>query len=221
MKTVLTSRTWVPALLATLLCACTGSRIHSQVTGFHELPPSLDQRSFAVVPFPEQQGSLSHQSYARQLQAQLQAHGMRPSTLEQADVVALLSYSIDDGRERLHSYPVYGTTGVYTSTRVVTHTDGSRSTYVTNVPVTGAIGTATSSQTEYTRRLKLELLDRAAWQRGELQQKAEFTLTSRGENGDLNRVMPTLIQALFKGFPGTNGQTVEVRLPLPKVETLQ
>ena len=52
-------------------------------------------------------------------------------------------------------------------------------------------------------------------------QKGEFTLTSRGELGDLNRIMPTLIQSLFRAFPGTNGQSVDVRLTLPKVETLQ
>lgn len=221
MNTLATGRAAIAALSALLLCACVGNRIHSQVTGYHDLPPSLSTLSFAVVPFPEQQGSLSFQSFAKQLRAELEAQGMQPATPETADVVALLSYSIDDGRERLHSYPVYGTTGVYTSTRVVTHPDGSRSTYVTNVPVTGAIGTATSSQTEYTRRLKLELLDRAAWQKGDLVQKGEFTLTSRGELGDLNRIMPTLIQSLFRAFPGTNGQSVDVRLTLPKVETLQ
>lgn len=208
------------SLIAGLLSACAGNRLVSQVTSFHELP--ADKRpSFAVVPFEEQRGTLAFKRYAQQLSAQLQAQGFEEVPVEQADVVALLSYSIDDGRERLYSYPVYGTTGVYTTTRTVTNADGSQSTHVTNVPITGAVGTATTSRTEYTRRLKLELLDRAKWQKGELVQQAEISLTSRGETGDLTRLMPTLIQSLFRNFPGPNGQTVEVSLPLPEVPSAE
>ena len=141
--------------------------------------------------------------------------------MDQADWVVLLQYHVDDGRERVYSYPVWGHAGYGTARVTYVDGEGNRRSAITYVPITAQIGQETRSETEYTRRLQLEILDRPAWQEGKVQKLLETVLTSRGNVGDLPTMMPTLIDALFQQFPGPNGQPTKVSVKPRPVEAVE
>jgi hypothetical protein len=41
----------------------------------------------------------------------------------------------------------------------------------------------------------------------------EGRAVSRGEEPDMMVIMPYLVEALFKDFPGNNGETISVQIP--------
>lgn len=211
----------LPLLLAAGLSGCFLQRVNANVTSFHQLPADLQSHSFAVVPYEQQQDSLMFAHYADEIAAQLKQRGLQQAPMDQADWVVLLQYHVDDGRERVYSYPVWGHAGYGTARVTYVDGEGNRRSAITYVPITAQIGQETRSETEYTRRLQLEILDRPAWQEGKVQKLLETVLTSRGNVGDLPTMMPTLIDALFQQFPGPNGQPTKVSVKPRPVEAVE
>jgi hypothetical protein len=164
-----------------------------------------------MVPFKEQEGSLEHKAYEQVVRQELNAKGLREAALEHAEVVVFLSYGIDTGKEVVSSYPIIGQTGVssgYTHGTVQSY--GGYGTYsgtTTYTPTYGAVGTGVKSHTEYTRFLRVDLLDKKALAEANIKKLYEAKVVSRGSSGQLPAVLPTMIKALFEDFPGKSAST--------------
>ena len=197
-------------LLASALSGC-AMFLRSQIAVFHDLPQGVAGTTYAMVPFKEQEGSLEYKAYEQAARLELNANGFRETTLEQAEVVVFLSYGIDTGREVVLSYPIIGQTGVSSSSTYGTvQSYGGYGTYsgtTTYTPTYGVVGTGVTSRTEYTRFLRLDLLDRKNLAEGKIKKLYEGKVVSRGSSGQLPAVLPTMIKALFEDFPGKSGST--------------
>ena len=198
----------IALVLASQLTAC-AFLIHSNISVFHELPEGVTGVTYASIPFKEQEGSLEHKSYEQALKRELNARGFREAPLEQADTVIFFSYGIDSGKEIVESYPIIGQTGVSSS-----HTFGTLQSYgnygtysgtTTYTPTYGIVGSGATSRTEYSRFLKVDVLDKKALIENKVRKLYEAKVTSRGSLGELSAVLPTMVKALFEEFPGKSG----------------
>lgn len=197
-------------VFVTLLSGCAGF-IRSNISVFHEIPPTFTGTTYAVIPFKEQEGSLEHKTYERAVKRELDAKGFREAPIENAEVVIFVSYGIDTGKEVIESYPIIGQTGVSSSHSYGTlQSYGSYGTYsgtTTYTPTYGVVGSGVTSSTEYTRFLKLDILDKKALTEKQIKKLYEAKVVSRGSSGQLSAVLPTMIKALFEDFPGKSGST--------------
>jgi hypothetical protein len=201
-------------LIATvLLGALSGcaTLLRSQVAVFHQLPKDLSGTTYVMIPFKEQEGSLEYKAYEEAVRQELNAKGFRETTVDQAQVAVFLAYSIDTGREVVSSYPIIGQTGVSSSSTYGTvQSYGSYGTYsgtTTYTPTYGVVGTGVTSQTEYMRVLRLDIVDKHALAEGNIKKLYEGKVVSSGYSGQLVQVLPTMIKVLFEDFPGQNGST--------------
>lgn len=202
---------WLTLIVCVILLSGCAGFIQSDVSVFHEIPPTFTGTTYAMIPFKEQEGSLEHKNYERAVKSELDAKGFREAPIENAEVVIFLSYGIDTGKEVVESYPIIGKTGVSSSHSYGTvQSYGSYGTYsgtTTYKPTYGVVGTSVTSSTEYTRFLKLDILDRKALTEKQIKKLYEVKVFSRGSSGQLPAVLPTMIKALFEEFPGKSGST--------------
>jgi len=198
------------ALCVSILSGCAGF-VKSQISVFHETPQGFSGITYAMVPFKDQEGSLEHKAYEQTVRQELNTKGFRETSLESADVVVFLSYGIDTGREIASSYPIIGQTGVSSShTYGTIQSYGSYGTYsgtTTYTPTYGVVGTGVTSHTQYTRFLKLDVLDKISLAESKIKKLYEGKVVSRGSSSQMSAVLPTMIKALFEDFPGKSGST--------------
>ncbi len=206
-------------LSLTLITGCAGM-VQSNVAVFHELPTVMTKVKYAAIPLKDQQGSLEHKSYEKLIKEELGKRGFVEAPVNEADVVMFFSYGIDSGKEIISSYPIFGRTGTsssYTSGTVTSY--GNYATYsgtTYNNPTYGVVGSRVSSDTRYTRFLKVEFLESLALEKGDVKKIYEAKVLSSGSSNQITVVMPTMIRALFEDFPGKSGSTRKTTSPLVK-----
>lgn len=189
-------------LIATvLLGALSGcALLKSQVVVFHQLPKDFSGTTYAIIPFKEE--SLEHKAYEEAVRQELNATGFRETTLDQAETVVSLAYGIDAGRRVVSSYPIIGQTSATECS-----TGLRRSDQPCNWPTYGVVGTRVESQTEYTRVLILDIVDKRALVEGNIKKLYEGKVVSSGFSDQLVKVLPKMVKALFEDFPGQSGST--------------
>ncbi len=79
----------------------------------------------------------------------------------------------------------------------------------TYTPEYGVTGFVPISVTQYSRVLRVEIVNRAASPTEKPQRVYQADVISVGTSGTLARVMPAMIEGLFEAFPGQTGQTRE------------
>jgi hypothetical protein len=198
------------ALLANALTGC-GMLLRSQIAVFHDLPEAFSGTTFTMLPLKDQEGSLEHKTYEQAVRQELNAKGFKDSPLEQAEVVVVLFYGIDTGKQIVSSYPIIGQTGVASSSTFGTvQRYGGLGTYsgtTTYTPRYGVVGTDVTSHTQYTRFLNVDLLDKKTLAEGKIKKLYEAKVVSTGSSSQLPAVLPTMVKALFEDFPGKSGST--------------
>lgn len=214
-----TLRIVVCALSVALLSGCAGF-IRSDVAVFHQLGDSPTPTIYVFVPLKDQENSLEYKTYAALMRQELRKHQYREATAqEKPDVLIAFNYGIDRGRQKLESIPIFGQTGVSSSTTYGTLSTygnyGSYSGTTTHTPTYGVVGSSTVSRTEYSRGLWLYIVDANSIGTEKLNVLYEGNVKSAGSSSQLSRVMPVMIQALFKSFPGKSGATRTETSPLP------
>lgn len=188
-------RLLVSCILMMVLGACQ-PRLRADVTRFYSLPPIAAGQSFAIAPETAQASDLEFQHNSALLSGALQGRGFYPaSAYTGADLIAVLHYG-----------------NVGSHTEIYTEPGG---------PGWGRPGwwghpypPEVSSYTYYSQFVDVALFDGPAWRAG--QQHMLYQARALTESGvrDLNVSMPYLLRALFSDFPGLNGQTVRVVVPL-------
>ena len=166
---------------------------------FHQLPNDLSGTTYVMIPFKEQEGSLQHKAYEEVVRQELNAQGFRETTLNQAQTVVFFAYGIDKGKEVVSSYPIFGRTGVIF--------DGTPQGHGFYEPTYGVVGTRETRQTEYTRVLRLVIVDKQSLAERNIRKLYEGKVVSSGFSDQLVQVLPKMVKALFEDFPGQSGAT--------------
>ena len=202
------------ALLAMAGCA---TPFRADVARFQALPAPQGQ-TFIVQPVdPSNQGSLEFQSYAQLVSQRLAQQGFRPAAdARSANLVVMLDYGVDNGRERIRSTPGfggfgggygpwgYGGFGRFGYGRHPFY-------YGWNDPWLGGGYTDVSSYTVYTSFLDMRI-NRAA----DGQSLFEGSAKARSRDDNLTYLVPNLVEAMFTGFPGNSGEEIRITIPPPE-----
>ena len=204
------------AVLPFLLGAC-ASTIRSEVTAFQQWPADAGGRSFAFMHNTGDAQDLERQNYENLVRLQLLKIGLRdPAPGETAQLKVRVDYSINarDVRviETVLVDPWYGTPwygpGYYSP-----YWGWPGYGHPFYGPMWPSMPVARQQERRFTafdRQLKVKVIDAAS-------QKAWYdaTVRSSGEKGRLTEVMPYLVDAAFRDFPGPNGtpRVIEAKIP--------
>lgn len=203
------------AALPLLLSGC-ASTLRSEVTAFHQWPVAASGSSFAFEHRDGDAQNLQRQSYENLVRLKLLQLGLRdPGAGETPQLNVRVDYGIS-GRdvrvvETVLVDPWYGTPwmgpGFYSPYWGIPGFG-----YPFYGPMGPAMPVAREQQRRYTvfhRELKIRIAEAGGstpWY--------DVTVRSDGEQGNLAAVMPYLIEAAFKDFPGPNGvpRVVEMKM---------
>ena len=205
------------ALLALSGCQ-TGFR--SNVTRFQQLPAPTGQTFTIVADNPRLNGGLEFGEYAAHVSRKLSENGFKPiANRAEAQLIVHMDYEVDRGRERIQStgfiddpfwsgpygYGWGGWRGGFYGRRFY---PGFYDPFLFGPGFGGGV----RSYTVYTSELRLRI-DRANGG-GRL---FEGTARAQSLSNRLTYLVPNLIEAMFKDFPGYSGETIKVTIaPEPR-----
>ena len=204
------------AALPFALAGC-ASTIRSEVTAFHQWPADAGGRSFAFSHNAGDAQDLERQNHENLVRLQLLKIGLRdPAPGETAQLKVRVDYSINARDVRVietvlvdpwFGSPWYGP-GYYNP-----YWGWPGYGHPFYGPRWPAMPVARQQERRFTtldRQLKVKIVDAAS-------QKAwyDVTVRSTGEKGNLVEVMPYLVDAAFRDFPGPNGtpRVIEAKVP--------
>lgn len=204
-------------ILSALISGC-ATKIRSEVTSFHQWPDNMSGRSFSFVHQDDEAKSLERQSYENLLRTELLKLGLvEQTTGAPAQLAVRLDYRITGRDVRIIETvlvdPWYGTPwygpGFYNP---YWGWHGYGPSYYG--PMWPSMPVAREQSRRYSifqRELRIRISDYAS-------EKTWFEVTARseGEQGNLAIVMPYLVQAAFKEFPGTTGVPRVIDVPFKK-----
>ncbi len=203
------------AALPLLLSGC-ASTLRSEVTAFNQWPAAATGSSFAFEHRDGDEQNLERQTYENLVRLKLLQLGLRdPAAGETPKLNVRVDYS-NSGRdvrvvETVLVDPWYGTPwmgpGFYSPYWGMPGFG-----YPFYGPMGPAMPVAREQQRRYTvfhRELKIRIAEA-----GDSKPWYDVTVRSDGEQGNLAAVMPYLIDAAFKDFPGPNGvpRMVEMKM---------
>ena len=229
--------------LASLALSACAPGLNTRVSRYQAAQIPANQ-TFYVVP-AQGQPTNEFYRYAAMVSQQLQAQGHRPAGAPQvADMLVRLSYDVDEGRtervgESAYGYgdPFYDSRcgggayygrspvfdprwGVYYGRPYWSRWGGIPYYYGWDDPYWygrgyggwGAYGGIPIREyTVYKSRLDMDIVRRA-----DGAPLFEGHAQARSQTDELDRLVPNLIQAMFTGFPGRNGETVRITVPAPR-----
>ncbi|HEX6603316.1 MAG TPA: DUF4136 domain-containing protein [Sphingomicrobium sp.] len=196
------------------LSAC-ASTLNTTVSRYQAMPAPQGQ-TFFVVPGEGMaaMGGLEFQNYATLVAQQMQARGYTPaSSPKTASMIVQFGYGVDHGQVRVVEDPFarsrYGYGGLgygpFYYPRFY-RGFGSPFYYGWNDPFW--YGSGIDSYVEYHSQVDLHI--RAA---GTGQPLFDGRAQARSQTNRLDVVVPSLVEAMFAGFPGRSGETVKITIP--------
>ena len=204
-------RLFVAALAAVVLAACASPKyVVSDVTRFHTLPAAPSGQTFVIATLDADQGqSLAYHQYADDVTGKLVAMGLKPFSgpIEGADYVVTLKYSVrgptpdvqsrNDGNWAVGAgfggrhFGGWGSWG-------------------------GPYDNYTDTKQLFMRQVEVDIYRGATYNTPKKERVFEGHALSAGQNGQIEPVMPYILDALFKNFPGRSGDTERVSIEVPK-----
>ena len=181
--------------------------VRSTVTVFHILDYGERGPSFAFIELPGQHDDLEYATYRDLIRSHLMAVGWVETSPAQALRLVTFSYAIDQGRVATVHVPIWGETGVASTTTTGTYGYGMYSGTTTYTPTYGVTGTMPINVAQYSRVLRVEIANRPIDAGAAAKRVYQADVVSVGRSGTLAPVMPAMINALFLAFPGLSGQT--------------
>ena len=189
------------------LSAC-ATGLRTQVSRFQAMPNPQGQ-SFVVVPMnPNDQGGLEFSQYAEQVAQRLESQGYaRAPSVKEATLVAQLGYGVSEPQTEIVSYPSYYGPGYGWGSPFYY---GRRAYYWGwNDPFWyGGYNNDIRTYTYYISALDLNIrrkVDNVSLFEGQAK--------ARSRTDVLNKVVPSLVEAMFTGFPGNSGETIKITIP--------
>jgi hypothetical protein len=211
-----------PASLLALSACATG--LPTQVSRFQAMPAPQGQ-TFIIQPAnPRDRGGLEFSRYAGHVAQRLTELGyVQAPTPQSASFVVSLDYGVDQGREKVVTYPGtgfgyrgWGYGGFYRPyySRFGYFGRGYHPFYYGwDDPFwAGPFDyPEVRSYTEYTSFLDMDIK-----RTGDGQSLFEGTAKARSRTDDLQVLVPNLVEAMFTNFPGRSGETVRITVPPPQ-----
>ena len=198
------TRLALPAVLLGLaaLSGCVAPTGPVEVTRFHE-PATIDQLGHGTIAVKAAAGldpdSLETRSYLTAVSRQLRAIGYADGTADGADQLALVrverSYFKPDRTRGPVSVGVGGATG-----------GGWGSSVGMGLGIDLSGGPKDQVSTELAVQIRNRASDTVLWEG-----RSHFTVTADSPMADTQLGAAKLAEALFAGFPGTSGETVEIK----------
>ena len=204
------------AVLMFVGCGTYKTTFSTNVTSFHSMgsgnnPSAITGKTFDVAhPDKRSNDSLEFASYKKMIVRRLESRGLKLDT-KSPELLVVVNYHISGGKEKVGSRPVFGQTGGGRSTfSGNTYGSGgsgnfSGSTY--SAPTYGVVGSRAYSYTVFTRKLDIEIIDRESLKADSQKKIYEAKAISTGSSGELARVLPYMIESVFREFPAKNGQS--------------
>ncbi|MBT4739387.1 MAG: DUF4136 domain-containing protein [Rhodospirillaceae bacterium] len=209
MGNTLAKRVFTAVILTFGLAACVSPKyVVSDITRHHSLPRAPSGESFVIVSTDdEQEESLAFDAYAGLITQRLSGLGLKSFDGESAtpDLVVTLKWSVEgpspDVKSRStgigygfgygHRYGHFG--------------------YGYGDPFENR----TSTKQMYVRKVDLVIYDGMTYNTENPTRVFEGSAVSTGTNGQIEPVMPYIVQAIFDQFPGASGETRTVRIEVP------
>lgn len=209
------------------LSAC-ATGLRTEVSRYQAMPAPQGQSFFIVATHPADTGGLEFSRFAGQVAQAMQAQGYaQASSLEAATMVVKLDYGVDEGQQQVERDPFARGYGY----------DPFWSGYGSG-PFGGFYGRPYYSRFGYWGpRLPFYYgWDDPFWYGGPYQDVRVYTVyksfldlnilrkadnaslfeghaQARSANDNMGVLVPNLIEAMFTGFPGNNGETVKITVP--------
>lgn len=181
-----------------LLSGC--ERVYSSVTSFHDEQGLIPGKTFVIVPLKGQENNLEFKEYAGLITSELQRHGYFPVT---NGTTVYYGVRFVYGLKRVHN--VASTMPVY-----IPNSNDFGSAYLTMLEARRIEREMTPF---YQRYLTLIIFNNQTGQT-----VYEGRLKSAGRSGSFANVARCFIFALFKKFPGENGEVEKINMPTSKCE---
>jgi len=217
----------VVALLgaATLGLSACETGFPAQVSRFQMMPAPAGQSFFVVPMDPRLNGSLEFQRFGAYVAQAMQAQGYSPATTPQAATLLVnVGYAVDHGTTEYQSDPFagsrfgygggfgspFGYGGSFGRPYYYPRFGGYRSAfyYGWDDPFYSPFDSSITSYTVYRSNLDVDIRRHA-----DNQSVFEGHAKARSQSDDLGRIVPNLVEAMFTGFPGRNGETVKITVP--------
>jgi hypothetical protein len=200
-----------PAAFLTLGACATG--LPTQVSRFQALPAPQGQSFVIQAERPENRGGLEFAQYAELVRRHLIAQGFtEASSPASATLAVTLDYGVDNGREKVVSYPgsrfgfgagFYPRFGYY-GRRYPFY-------YGWHDPINSPLHWGHDEVRSYT--LYTSYVDMDIRRTADGQALFEGTAKARSRTDQLQVLVPSLVEALFTNFPGRSGETVRITVP--------
>ena len=191
------------------LAACASPKyVVSDVTRHHSLPRAPSGETFAVVATDDEQDeSLAFDAYAGIIDQQLSKLGLRAFAGDQSspDMVVTLKWTIEGPSPDIKSSSTGFGYGFGYGNRY------SNWGYGFGYPNE----TRTRTRQMFVRRVEVAIYDGASYNTENPTRLFEGTAVSAGTNGQIDPVMPYILEAIFEQFPGASGATRTVRIQVP------
>ena len=207
--------------LIVTLAGCAANKVVINATSFY-VPEYKSSGSIAVVAVDEKVvDTLEYSHYKSLIESQLNNQGYSiAGSPQQAQFIAFISYGIDSGKTTYVNTPVIGQIGGgyrYNSGTIM-GTDGPKTYAYTSytMPTYGVVSSTTREQTHYTRVIALDIVEAKGINTQKSQKVYEGRAKSTGNCSEIAVVFSTMLDALFKDFPGPNGK---VRVNKVDIET--
>jgi len=194
------------------LSAC-AEQINTTVSRYQAMPAPQGQ-TFFVVPAGGMavNGGLEFQRYAAMVAQQLQARGFQPATSAQsANMLVQFGYGVDHGQTRIvedpfyrsHFYSGFGWGSGFHRSRF-----GWGGGFGWGWDDPFWYGGGVDSYVEYHSQIDVHI--RAAGSNAPL---FDGRAQARSETNRLDVVVPSLVEAMFTGFPGRSGEVIKITIP--------
>lgn len=190
------------------LSAC-ATGLRTQVSRYQAMPAPQGQ-SFVVVPQnPSDVGGLEFSRYAEDVAQMMEAQGYaRAPSINQATMVVQVGYGVSDPQTEVVSYPSFGYGYGYGWGYPYYY--GRRGYYWGWAdPFWGGYGgDSIRTYTYYVTELDVDIrrkVDNASLFEGRAK--------ARSRTDELARTVPSLVEAMFTGFPGNSGETIKITIP--------
>jgi hypothetical protein len=211
MEVVMLKRLVIAGFLLGALSACAGTKyVVSDVTRFHTMPGSASGQTFAIVAVgEEQEQSLAFKQYADQLNSKLSALGLQQykgaNGPVEADFVVTLKYNVAGP-----SPDVKGRGSNFNMSFGYDYFSRPFGYGVTYAPYD-----RTSTTQLFVRRVELDMYKGGTYATDRQERVFEGRAVSQGRNGHVETVMPYVLDAILKDFPGASGKTRTVSVEVP------
>lgn len=201
------------------LSAC-ATGLNTQVSRFQPAQITPGQ-SFYVVPASGIPDNRFHR-YASMVSQQLAAQGFQPAGAPQlADMLVKVDYGVDEGtteiRDEPYFYPGYSRFGYgyggfygrpfYSRWGGYPFYYGWDDPFLYGSPYSSRL----TSYTVYKSHLDVDIVRRT-----DNAPLFEGHAKARSRSDELDQLVPSLVTAMFTGFPGRNGETVRITVPAPR-----